>query len=199
VNLPEDISNQALDAAGVEFSIGNLEEGSRPAQVLLRAYSQCLRQLLRAAHWNFARKTAPLVLLADATGQTPNVGTQVAVPWTYEYEYPIDSMKVRFIPWNPQSQSVGVPPNNIAIPSTPIMPNLGQPPLLGQRIIPARFTEAMDYNYLPPGNVGYDQQGVSPQGRTVILTNVQFAQGPAVPRGVCGVSGERGCAAACQG
>jgi len=174
--LPEDIANQALDAAGVDMSIGSLQEGTRPAQVLLRAYGQCLRQLLRAAHWNFARTQTPLTLLADASGQTPNVGNQVPTPWSYEYAYPLNCMKVRFVPWNPQSLTPGVPSKNISIPSTPLMTGLGQQPSCNMRLQPARFLEAMDTNYLPPGNDPLPQnQGVSPQGRTVILTNVQNA------------------------
>ena len=77
VYRPTDIMNQALDAMGWETTIGDAEEGSREARVLLRAYRECLRQMLRGAHWDWARKTAPLTLLADATGQTQNVGTIV--------------------------------------------------------------------------------------------------------------------------
>lgn len=175
-NLPQDVSNQALDAAGINFTLGDMEEGTRPAQVILRAYGQCLRQLLRAANWSFARKTADLVLLADATGSTPNVGTKVPVPFIYEYQLPIDCMKMRFIPWNPASQVSSPPAGNIAIPSTPLMTGLGTY-LPGQRIRPARFQVATDYNYPPPAGVmTWDTQGVSPTGRTVILTNVQNAQ-----------------------
>lgn len=177
MNLPEDICNQALDAAGVEYTLGNMEDGSRPAQVLLRAYRQCLMQLLRAAHWDFARKTAPLVLLADATGNTANVGTLVPVNWTYEYEYPIDCMKARFVPWNYQNINGGIPPNNIQTPQVPLMTGLGSPPSSLLAIRPARFTIATDYNYPPPaGSITWEVQGVSPASRTVILTNAQNAQ-----------------------
>ena len=90
---PTAIANQSLDAAGITFTLGDIEEGTRSAQVCLRAYRHCLQQLLRAAHWNFARKQAQMELLADASGQTPNVGTIVPAPWTYEYAYPPDCMK----------------------------------------------------------------------------------------------------------
>lgn len=177
MNLPADIGNQALDAAGVDFTIGDLQEGTRAAQVLLRNYSQCLRQLLRAANWDFARKTSDLVLLADSTGQTANVGTVVPVPWIYEYEYPIDCMKVRLIPWN-YGQDPAVPAGNIQIPQqTPLMGGLGQAPLTGQRLQPSRFVVATDPNYPPPpGQNFWAVQGVSPAGRTVILSNVKNAK-----------------------
>lgn len=177
MNLPDDICAQALDAIGSEVEFANIEDGSRQSNVLLRAYRQCLMQLLRAAHWDFARKTAPLVLLADATGNTANVGTQVPVPWYYEYVYPTDAMKARFVPWN-VNQTPATPPGNIAIPTTvPLLTGLGQQPLTGQRLRPARFTVATDFNYPPPpGQITWEVQGVSPQGRTVILTNVKNAQ-----------------------
>ena len=112
-SLPADIANQALDAAGFDFSVGDLQEGTKPAQVLLRAYGQCLRQLLRAVHWNFARKQTPLVLIGDATGQTANVGTTVIAPWVYSYAYPIDCMKARFVPWSQQGAFAAPPAGNI--------------------------------------------------------------------------------------
>jgi hypothetical protein len=175
--LPADVANQALDAIGFKFTIGDLQEGTRPAQVLLRAYSQSLRQMFRAANWNFARKTSDLVLLADATGQSQDVPNIVPQPWTYEYEYPTDCMRVRYIPWNFNNQVGGAPTGNIAIPSTPLVSNLGQPPYLGQRIRPARFQQAFDTNYTPQlGQVWWETQGISPIGRVVLLTNVKHAQ-----------------------
>lgn len=175
--LPADIANQALDAALIPFTVGDLSEGTRPAQVLLRAYSQCRRQLLRSANWSFARKTADMWLLADASGQNPEVGSKVPVPWRYEYGYPTDCLKVRFIPWNPSVQISPTPPQNIAIPQTPLMPGLGQQPQAGLRMRVARFQIATDYNYPPPaGQIYWETQGVSPQGRTVVLTDVKNAQ-----------------------
>jgi hypothetical protein len=177
MNLPADVANQALDAAGVEHTLGDLQEGTRVAQVTLRAYGQCLRQLLRAANWDFARKTSDMVLLADATGQTANVGSMVPTPWIYEYAYPIDCMKVRLVPWN-YGQDPGIPTDNIQIPATiPLTTATGQPPLTGQRLRPARFVVATDPNYPPdPGQITWVVQGESPAGRTVILTNVKNAK-----------------------
>lgn len=177
--LPTDIANQALDAAAVDYTIGDLEEGTRPAQVTLRAYGNCLRQLLRGANWAFARKQAPLTLLADATGQTPNVGSLVPPgPFIYEYAYPTDCMRARFIPWNLGVQSAPAPAGNITppSPSAPVVTGLNQFPL-GQRIAPAKFVVATDPNYPPdPQEIFWQVQGVSPAGRTVILTNVKDAQ-----------------------
>lgn len=176
--LPTDVVNQSLDAAAVDFTLGDIEDGTRPAQVCLRAYRQCLMQLLRAAHWNFARKQVDLVLLADATGNTPNVGTKVSnTQFIYAYEYPIDAMKVRFVPWN-VNQNTGAPTGNIVPPNSavPLMTGLGQAPATGRRLHPAKFNVGMEYNYPPPeGQITWEVQGVSPQGRTAIFTNVKCA------------------------
>ena len=150
-NLPSDIANQALDAIFWPEILGDIEDGSHEAAITLRAYRQCLMQLLRAAHWSFARKTAPMMLLADATGNTPNVGTVVPNPWfLYEYEYPGGCAKVRFVPWNLANQASLVPANNIQIPPTPLVGGLGPQLALGQRVQPAKFTVETDFNYPPP-------------------------------------------------
>ncbi len=73
-DTPTTIAQQALDAIGLDFTIQDIEDGTRESRIMLRAYSQCVQQLSRAAHWQFARKSEPLLLLADRTGQSPGVG-----------------------------------------------------------------------------------------------------------------------------
>lgn len=171
------VANEAIDAAGLDFVLGDIEEGTQVANKLLRQYNTCLEQLLRTAPWNIARRQVPLFLLADATGQTANVGTTVPAPWIYMYAYPTDCVRFRYIPWNPFT-SVPVPTDNI-VPSdssAPIISGLGQPPYVGQRLVPARYLITSDVNYIPTGTSN-DATGISPLGRTVILTNVQYAIG----------------------
>ena len=175
--LPTDVANQALDAIGSMLVLGDLEDGSEEGALCLRHYPQCLRQLLRAAPWQFARKQAPLQMLADASGDTPNVGTLVQLGWQYCYAYPIDGLKVRFIPANPYATAVPVPPGNIQIPqSVPLTGGANTLPNQLMRPRPTRFLVTTDYNYPPqPGQLTNDVQGQSPQGRTVILSNVNQA------------------------
>ena len=181
MTLAADIANRALDAAGSSLTLGDLEDGNHDAQVVLRAYAPCLQQLLRAAHWDFARQQTPLQLLADATGQTANAGSLVPTPWTYEYAYPIDCLKARFVPRNYLAPGNTVP-GNIALPATPLTTGTVTPQL-PSRIVPARFTIATDGNYPAVTQApSWDQQvewwevqGISPANRTVILTNVESA------------------------
>lgn len=169
---PADIVNRSLDILGrSDLAIGDLSEGTEAAKPALRAYGPAMRQLLRACHWGFARKQYPLELIADATGQTAGVDTNVQAPWTYEYAYPADCLKARFLPWN--SNPVAADP--------PTMTGLNQPPLNAIRLIPAPFLIGLDWQHplqegcyttwddLPAWAV---TPGEGPTQRTVIYTNV---------------------------
>ena len=177
-NTPTGVANQALDAIAINVELGDIEAGGRVPNVCLRAYGQCRSQLLRAAPWAFARKQVPLLLLADATGQTPNVGTVVpGTNFCYEYAYPTDTARIRYIPWNP-FLNPGAPAGNIqpSDPTAPTMTGLAQQPGLGARIRPSRFLVTNDPNYsAPAGSSAPILQGQSPQGNTVILSNVPKA------------------------
>jgi hypothetical protein len=179
---PSEIANLALDACSIPFQLGNIEQGGAEANILLRHYGECRRQLFRAAPWNFARKSVPLVLLADASGATPNVSTVVVGGQTsafcYEYSMPIDCMRVRYIPGNPLT-TPGAPAGNIT-PTNPQLPLLGGGATVypfGQRVVPTRFLVTNDPNITaaPDSNYAF-QQGQSPAGSTVIMSNVQQAQ-----------------------
>ena len=177
-NTPTDIARQAIDACAVDFELGDIEQGGRVANVLLRAYGECRAQLLRGAPWDFARQQNPLTLLADGTGQTANVGTVVpGNQFIYEYAYPANCARIRYIPWYP-FLNPGVPSSNIAPgnSSSPTMTGLGSPPYIGQRIKPSRYLVTSDPNYSAvPDSSAMLVQGQSPQGNTVILSNVQYA------------------------
>lgn len=176
---PAVICNRAIGQAGAgqEHFIGDIEEGTEAANLCLVHYMPVIEQLLRAAHWDFARKLAPLTMLGDRTGNTDNVGSLVMPPWTYEYAYPIDCMKARFVPVNGISQSLqpSTPSGNISLPTTPQTTG-GDPPLNSARLIPARFLVSTDFNYpVPAGTQWWTQQGTGPDQRTVVLTNVNQA------------------------
>ena len=97
---PSDVINHALDLLGVP-AISEMQEGSDAANAALRHYGPSVRDLLRAAPWNFARKTRVLDLMYDTTA-TPPPATDPAVttivPWLYAYHYPQDCVRVRFVP-----------------------------------------------------------------------------------------------------
>lgn len=80
-----DICNRALNLAGCEITIGDLQEGTREAQIALRHYTQTVWALLRAQDHEFSRTQTFLV----PTLSSPPPG------WDFEYVYPVDCLKVR--------------------------------------------------------------------------------------------------------
>jgi hypothetical protein len=101
------IANMALDVIGTRSTITSLTEGSTEANAIARHWDNAVDAVLRAAHWNFARKQRALTLLQDGTQGQP-----VPQPWLYEYAYPSDCVLMRSlmptIQVNPVS-SPGVP------------------------------------------------------------------------------------------
>jgi hypothetical protein len=163
---PATLVNEALDRIGrSEKAIGDISDGTPIAEVARRNYGQLLRQLLRTSHWKFCRKQAPLILLADASGNTPNVSTFVDQPWLFCYAWPIDAVAARWLPY-------GIPTNT----TNPIPPT-GVP--LQAPLIPAPFLVSSSDQYpIESGSLPWADMpdlrrtfGVGPTNRTIILTN----------------------------
>lgn len=175
LSTPAVIVNQALDSlVGGKSSLilGDLTDGTDIAEVARRNYGQALRQLLRTAHWNFARKHAKLTLLADATGQSPEpISPYVEFPWQYAYAWPIDAVQGRWMPYSPVN---GVPQTPQGLPLTTAGTQVGQ-----YNQIPGRFLVSSSDQYpVQTGYLPWDQmpdfqrtEGVGPTNRKIILTN----------------------------
>lgn len=80
--------------------------------------NQIRRRLLRMAPWNFALKTANLVYITSSPGtpENPIAGTtlwqpgQPSPPWNYEYQYPVDCVRMcLIIPTTQTGFAGGVP------------------------------------------------------------------------------------------
>lgn len=169
LTVPATLVNEALDRIGCSDKIiGDLTDGGVIAEAARRNYGQLLRKLFRVAHWNLARRQAPLTLLADSTGQTPNVSTQVELPWTYAYAWPIDAAAVRWMPTLTPQQNIN-PPLTTGQFIQQSVPN-----------IPGTFLVSSSNLYpIEIGQLPWDQQpdlqrtfGVGPTDRTIILTNI---------------------------
>lgn len=87
-----EIANMALDLIGTRSTIASLTENSVEAAAVSRHWSNALDCVLRACHWNFARKQISLTLLKDGTQ-----GQSVPTPWLYEYAYPTDCVLLRYL------------------------------------------------------------------------------------------------------
>lgn len=175
---PTIVANMALDAIGSDVQLGDISEGSRTANVCLRAYARCRSDLLRSAPWNFARTQRPLTLLGDASGNSPNAGGTVpGTSFQYSYGYPIDCARIRYIPYNPfqtpPTPATNTTPANGDAPLTSAQIN---PTALWQPIRPSLYLITNDPNYNTPADQGgLSTPGQSPAGNTTILSNVQYA------------------------
>ena len=102
---PTDIVNQALDSMGVNTPIQGISpaapSNSVVAQVASRNYQTQVDAIFRSANWNCTRQQAALNLFAAAAGTPENPsGTSLPippVPYLYEYAYPPDCLKLRFV------------------------------------------------------------------------------------------------------
>lgn len=84
----EDLCNMALDSIGYTRHIADIYEGSAAARVCLAYYGQTRDELLVEGEWPFALREVALIALA---GQTP------PTPWTFEYAYPADCLRIRYV------------------------------------------------------------------------------------------------------
>jgi hypothetical protein len=171
---PADIVNQSLDMLGVSGQIiGSLTDGTKVSETARRNYGQALRQLLRCAWWDHARKRAQLNLLGTTSIVPPPLGVSGLVewPWQFCYEWPTDAVFGRWMPYSPTTNQ----PTNAQ----------GIPLLTGNSLgvpypqIPGRFLVTSSDQYptetgFTPWNQLPDYQrtiGVGPTTRQVILTN----------------------------
>lgn len=120
---PVSLCNIALGQIVARTQITGLTPPSPPnntaAETMASLYQLQTDAVFRAAHWNSARKQADLTLLKAAVGTPENPDgslPQPPIPWRYEYGYPDDCLKVRFLIPQPNLPVAG---------SAPIMTNVG--------------------------------------------------------------------------
>lgn len=176
---PATIVNQALDRIGADEDsiVGDISDGTRVAETARRNYGQALRQLLRTAHWSFARRRVRLTLLGDASGQSAlPVSPFVERPWAYAYGWPIDGVCGRWLPWNPTNAQ---PENASGVPLT-----TGVSTTVGYGATPGRFLVSSTDQYpIQTGVTPWIQmpdlqrtEGLGPTYRKVILTDCACAE-----------------------
>lgn len=86
-NTPADVVNIALARIGSKHSIGDLYDGSPAANVALNLFGQTRDAVLRSNDWDFAQKIALAVLSGGTAPQ----------PYSFEYAYPADCIRIRDI------------------------------------------------------------------------------------------------------
>lgn len=96
-----DLCNLALSEMGARASIVDLNENSKEAKACKLHYDQVRNELLRAAHWGFARSQKALTQLGTASEETSQH------PWLYMYAYPADCIKMRYLMQTPTVNTAG--------------------------------------------------------------------------------------------
>lgn len=134
VSTPADVVNLALGRIGYKGRIGSLFDGSEAAKHALDCYGQTRDEVLRARDWSFAGNNVIGTLLKQAPVGgyiPPNVWSPAypALPWKYQYSYPVGALKIRtvkrspiFIPdFDPQPQRFDVNNDNSYTPSQKVV------------------------------------------------------------------------------
>lgn len=111
---PVDICNLALQEIGQQVLIQSFTDTTPAGVVASTQYTPRMQMLLRAANWGFARKTVALTLLRIAVPTSalpapayPNPPPQ---PFLFEYAWPSDCLRGRFlIPYQQTNPVVSTP------------------------------------------------------------------------------------------
>jgi hypothetical protein len=159
-----DICNAALSEVGTRSTIASMTEASNEARNCAIHWDFARRSALRAAHWSFAGTQVALALLSAQMGtpENPNgVAPMPPWPWNYEYAYPNDCLRIRYLQWPPTTN--GTPTQLNWTGNYPPL-DTGDSGALGANSMRRR----------PPYEVSSDMDTVGNKIK-VILTNLEFA------------------------
>ena len=78
---------------GISTSTGGQPDGSVEANVISTLYDPVRQGVLRAVQWDFARKQSFLTQLKSSQ----DTNSTCPQPWQYEYSYPSDCLRMRFL------------------------------------------------------------------------------------------------------
>src|SRR5882762_10656566 len=193
-----DMVNRALQTYGSRTTVTAAELASNGSNEAIQAniiYAPFRRRLLRMAPWNCAFNTFTMNYISSVPGTPENTspGTslwlkgQPAPPWAYEYQYPIDCLRMCWLtPQTATGFASGIP---ITTAVTGGSPSFWQGP-------PVKYVVAVDQFFgvlsaaVVAGGTGYAigdtitlpqaPQGTAPVGAPVVLTVLTLGGGGAV-------------------
>lgn len=119
---PVDVVNLALTQMGSRTFVSSINpsDGSNEGNVASIIYQPKLDALFRAAPWAFARKQVFLTQLKAAVINGVVSTSPPPQPWLFEYEYPSDCIKLRYLLPNAPISGLQVP---LQTASTPLWGN----------------------------------------------------------------------------
>lgn len=97
------ITNRSLLSIGARAQVSSINpsDGSTEGDAAATLFVPTFEALARSANWNCLRQQITLSLLAAAQGTPENPqGTSLPIPptpWLYQYAYPSDCLKIRYI------------------------------------------------------------------------------------------------------
>lgn len=106
---PVSICNQALSSIGQQVQINSFNDNSPAARAANTLYTMLMQMLTRAAPWDKFRAQRALTLLKATVINGVTSDDPPPSPWNYEYAYPSDCLKARFIQPTPLPVEAGVP------------------------------------------------------------------------------------------
>lgn len=97
------VCNAALQFIGAQATISSIDppDGSQESNVAALFYQPRIDALHRTANWNFSRRQVVLTQLKTAISTTATpvpLADRPPAPFLFEYEYPVDCLRVRYIP-----------------------------------------------------------------------------------------------------
>lgn len=121
-----DIVNRALQVPGTRTTVTAAELANNSSNEAIQVnlvIDTIRRRLLRMAPWNFSTKTANLVYITSSPGTPENTTNsttlwqpgQPAPPWNYEYQYPVDCLRVLWLIPSTQTGFAGGIPITTAV------------------------------------------------------------------------------------
>lgn len=100
-----DLCNRVLAEIGTRSSISSFDDGSVEATNCGLFYNVTRQRLLRTAPWGFCRRQVTLTQLGDLYPDNTS-----PYPFLWEYAYPSDCLKVRYILYPPNPANPAVAP-----------------------------------------------------------------------------------------
>lgn len=116
-----DVCNRSLQKLGTRTTVTDAEIAGNLSNEAIQfnlCYTECRDKLLRLAPWDSGLKTANLVYITSVPGTPENTSQATNLwmpgipspPWAYEYQYPVDCLRMCWlIPSNQTGYASGVP------------------------------------------------------------------------------------------
>lgn len=106
---PVNIVNQALSEIGQQVQIASFNDNTAASRAASLLYTQKIQMLSRAAPWDKFRAQLALTQLKATVINGVTTGNPPPTPWNFEYAYPSDCIKARFLQPTPTPIPGGVP------------------------------------------------------------------------------------------